>query len=224
MKPNDLKPPFKWSERYILLKDGILYLPGYYDCSSYKFPIWSHEDIFGNQNPVYIEYCSGNGQWIIEQAQKNPHINWVALEKRFDRVRKIWSKRDNLAIKNLFIVCGEAQPFAKHLVAGESVDGIYVNFPDPWPKDKHAKHRIIQSDFVSDCAETMKSGASMVLVTDDDTYRDQMLDVVSSHEVLQSEYPEPYYIQNLDGYGGSYFYSLWVELERQINYMRFTKK
>jgi tRNA (guanine-N7-)-methyltransferase len=83
MKPEDLKAPFTWNARKVMIEDRILYIPT--RCETYddfSFPGWSAPDLFGNDNPVHIEYCSGNGAWIAEKAVGNPNINWVAVEKK----------------------------------------------------------------------------------------------------------------------------------------------
>ena len=161
MKPKDLKSPFSFEERTPLLKDGVLYVPEYYDNHS-AFGHLDWKVIFGNTNPVSIEFCSGNGEWIIQKAQDNPDTNWVAVELQFERVRKIYSKRHNLGINNLLIVCGEALTFARHYVADASVEQAYINFPDPWPKKRHAKHRLIKPPFPKELARivTYRGGRS----------------------------------------------------------------
>ena len=92
MKPKDLKYPYKWENRLPVLKEGIFYVPKFYKHhSSDLFPNW--EVVFENDWPVNIEYCSGNGEWIIHKAQEQPLENWVAVEHNFERVRKIFSKK-----------------------------------------------------------------------------------------------------------------------------------
>ena len=145
MKPKQLKPPCSWEDRRVILDDGILFVPDYFDAyDSFTFPGWDSPEVFGTQRPVHVEFCSGNGTWIAEKAQQHPDVNWVAIEIRFDRVRKIWSKKKNLGLDNLFVVCGEGLRSSHHYFPEGSVDTVYVNFPDPWPKKRHAKHRSYQ--------------------------------------------------------------------------------
>jgi len=235
MKPKDLKPPFSWESRYVLLEDKVFYIPERYDCSSFAFP--GGETIFGNQNPVYIEYCSGNGDWIIDQAQANPDANWVAIEKRFDRVRKIWSKRENLGIKNLLVTCSMAQTVTKEFIPEGSISKIFVNFPDPWPKDRHAKHRLFQPPFIEELYSILKDKGELIGVTDDPDYIQQILEVVIGHGGLESKFEKPYTkeawpIEGRDenksgesGYGKtSYFEALWSRLGRRFYFYRFEKQ
>ena len=224
MKPKDLKSPFKWEERHVLLQDRILFVPNYY--SNYKeftFPSWDDEQIFGNTNPIHLEYCSGNGQWICDKALHNPGINWVAVEKRFDRCKKIWSKINNYSLNNLFIVCGEGLTATQYYFPSNSIESIYVNFPDPWPKDRHAKHRIVNSSFIEQCYRLLNKKGELNLVTDDPTYREQMISVTLDSQKFCSEYKPPYFTTENHEYGESWFCSLWEGKKRTIHYMKFIK-
>lgn len=215
MKPQNLKFPYSWEERQPQLIDYVLFVPDYYDHHrEWNFPGW--EAIFGNSNRVMIEYCAGNGTWIVEKAKNSPD-NWVAVEWRFDRVRKIWSKMKNNSLKNLLIVCGEAEIFTREYLPSKSIDHAYINFPDPWPKDKHAKNRLFQKSFVEELARTVKESATVV--TDDPFYADQI-----AAQMLKSwhaHFPHPHYITSWPGYGASYFDTLWREKGKIIRYFKF---
>src|SRR3984957_20943969 len=109
MKPSNLKAPFSWDECKPMIQDRIIYAPQtFHPTEELLFPGWNDPSLFGNDHPICIEYCSGNGLWIAEKAEANPEINWIAVEKKIMRVKKIWSKIRNLNLKNLIIVCGEA--------------------------------------------------------------------------------------------------------------------
>jgi tRNA (guanine-N7-)-methyltransferase len=215
MKPKDLKYPYSWNERRPLLQDGLFFLPDYY-LDHQKHSQLSWNEIFENNHPVCVEYCSGNGQWIIQKALDNPDKNWVAVEKRFDRVQKIYSKTQNQGIKNLFIVSGEAFTLSQNYFLPGSVDEIFINFPDPWPKDRHAKHRLVQNAFVEEMARTLKNNGHAMLVTDDDTYAEQMRrEMACSFNSLSVA---------TEGYGSSFFGELWKSKGRTINFLKYRKK
>ena len=225
MKPKQLKAPFTWDERKVLLQDRVWYVPSYYsDYQSWEFPGWSHPDFFGNEQPVVVEYCCGNGAWITEKAQQHQDKNWIAVEKRFDRVRKVWSKIQNLNLSNLVIVCGEAQTVTQQYIPRESIQEVYVNFPDPWPKERHAKHRLIQPAFVKGVTRVLQKKGTLTLVTDDPGYSEQSIAVLLAEQGLVSCHPDPYYVTEWPDYGASYFDSLWREKGRTIRYHTFIKK
>ncbi|CCB89149.1 tRNA (guanine(46)-N(7))-methyltransferase TrmB [Simkania negevensis] len=215
MKPKDLKSPFSFRDRRPCILERIFYVPTYYDkYKEFSFPFW--QELFGNDHPVHIEYCSGNGEWILERAKAHPEVNWVAVEMKFERVRKIHSKRINRNISNLLIVCGEAQVFTREYVPENSVETIYVNFPDPWPKDRHAKHRLIQAPFMRDVLTAVRPGGNAQLVSDAKEYVLQM-----QAEISQVSGWKPSNHQNQNNYGSSYFDRLWRSLGREIYYLEY---
>lgn len=216
----DLRIPFTWKDRHSVLLDRCLYIPGFYSRhEEWKKIPWEDPSLFGNTHPVAIEYCSGNGQWICERAKQFPHINWVAVEKRFDRARKIWARLHRENLQNLFVVCGEAMIFTKYY-AGLASE-IFVNFPDPWPKPRHAKHRLIRHEFIDEVQKILLPGAKAYFTTDDRAYIDQMLEVLLANPRWKPQDPPPYYIDHLENFGASYFHDLWKNKGRSIYQLRF---
>lgn len=218
MKPKGLKFPFKWEERKAALHDGVLFVPQHYD----KHDEWVLRKFFDNEGKTFVEYCSGNGDWVINRALQSPGSNWIAVEKRFDRVRKIWSKMRNQNVNNLLIVCGEALTFSRYYLQEGSVAGSFVNFPDPWPKQRQAKHRLIQLPFVEQLERVIERGGEAVFATDDPTYRDQMIEEMQ-RPLWRSSCDAPYYTTEWDEYGSSWFERLWKEKGRSIFYLNFMK-
>ncbi|MBP9842063.1 MAG: tRNA (guanosine(46)-N7)-methyltransferase TrmB [Simkaniaceae bacterium] len=204
MKPKDLKFPHSWEERRPCLMEGILFVPKHFE-----HEMWTGPSFTGN-----IEFCSGNGEWIISKASQHPEVQWIAVEMDFHRARKIYSKRMNLGLNNLLVVCGMAQPFVQYYLQEGSIDRIYINFPDPWPKARHAKHRIVQAPFTAEMKRILKKEGTATLVTDDPTYHEQMKEEMGR-----------YFIQKPwegEDYGTSWFERLWREKGREIHYLRYT--
>jgi len=225
MKPEDLKSPFKWDARCVLIKDRIWYVPDYYDrYEEFKFPGWQSEQIFKNDHPIKVEYCSGNGTWIAAKAEADKNANWVAVELRFQRIRKIGSKIHNLQLDNLFAICGEAYNVTHRYFPSDCVDEIFINFPDPWPKKRHAKHRLIQPKFLDEVWRILKKDRPITFVTDDPDYSELTIAEFLQHPGFESSYPAPYYITEKEGYGTSFFEELWREKGKKIRYHSFCKR
>jgi tRNA (guanine-N7-)-methyltransferase len=220
MKLQDFRYPHAWCDRKVAIHDRVLFIPSYWDqYESYSFPGWNDKEIFENQGPIHVEYCSGNGEWICEKAKAFPDICWVAVDKRFDRVRKIWLRMKKWGLKNLFIVFGEAELATRLYFPNHSIHECYINFPDPWPKTKHAKHRLISSEFVSEIKRTLLPEGQITLATDDPETSTRMIHHFSSD--FRSVYENPYYIHDLAGYGDSFFESMWRQKGKKIHYHRF---
>lgn len=221
MKPKDLKSPYSWEERHPLLVDRIFFIPEHYDNhSSFSLPDW--KTLFGKEGRVHLEFCSGNGKWVLERASDHPGIHWVACEIQFDRVRKIWSKMKNGNISNLWIVAGEAYTFSSNYLQEESVDEIFINFPDPWPKRRHEKWRLMKPSFIAELYRILKRGGKVTFVTDDENYR-----AWTMRHFLESSFqplhPFPHYITDIPDYGTSYFDTLWRGQGKTISFLEFVK-
>jgi tRNA (guanine-N7-)-methyltransferase len=224
MKPKHLKYPFPWEKREPLILDRVFYIPAnYHEHQLFSFPDWEHPSLFGNTNPVHVEYCSGNGTWIAEKALQHPEINWLAVEIQFKRVRKIWSKIQNEKLPNLLVASGDANDLSRYYLRDSSVDAIYINFPDPWPKKRHAKHRIIQPSFINEMNRTIKKNGIITFVTDDPDYSMWTEDHLGRQDGLKTCHPSPYYITELPGYGTSYFENLWREKGKRIHYHQYER-
>ena len=99
--------------------------------------------IFGNDNPIHIEVGMGKGQFITEMAKRNPQVNYIGIERYTSVLLRAVQKREQLpdedALPNLFYLCVDASELPE-IFAKDEVAKIYLNFSDPWPKDRHAKN------------------------------------------------------------------------------------
>jgi len=225
MKPKDLRPAFHWDTRRVVLDDVILHVPAYYErYDEWLFPGWGHTTLFGNDHPVRIEYCSGHGHWIVERALEYPDINWVAIEMRFDRVRRIWAKLKNLALDNLLIISGEAYTATRHYLSTDSVEACYINFPDPWPKERHAKHRLVHPPFLKEVARILIPSSPLTFVTDDPDYAAQFIATAKEVEELGFVFPSPHFVTDWPEYGHSVFGKWWQNEGRSIHYIQVQAK
>ncbi|OGN64454.1 MAG: hypothetical protein A3E80_03000 [Chlamydiae bacterium RIFCSPHIGHO2_12_FULL_49_9] len=211
-----LRIPFEWPDRYPAFLEKFLYIPRLYERHA-SIEKWSL--LFEKDQPVVIEYCSGNGQWIGKKAKENPHLNWVAVEKMFERAKKCWLVGQREGLSNLYVVCGDAITFTKFYAPIESVEEIYVNFPDPWPKWRHAKHRVVAAPFLRELLRIVKRGGRATFVTDDEPYVLFMLsELKKCPEWAQLDAPF-----DAQSYGSSFFAELWKKKGKEIHYLLFER-
>lgn len=124
---------------------------------------WS--DVFGNDNPLYIEIGMGKGRFISELAAANPDINYVGIEKYSSVLLRAVEKQDELQLANLRFIRMDAENICE--VFGKyEVDRIYLNFSDPWPKDRHAKRRLTSRQFFERYNEILKPEGRVEFKTD----------------------------------------------------------
>lgn len=220
----ELRIPFTWENRQPVLLDRFFYVPPVYDRHEEFPPIsWSDMKIFGNDREVMLEYCSGNGQWICEKAKQYPDYNWVALDLRFDRSKKTWGRLHREKITNLYVICGDAAILTKHYLPKNSLKEVFMNFPDPWPKLRHAKHRLVQRPFIEEMERLLVEGGKATFVTDDAPYANQMLAVFSELSSWRPLMVPPHYELNPKNYGDSFFSDLWMKKGRNIYFLPFQK-
>ena len=106
--------------------------------------LWN-QNFFHNNNPIHIEIGMGKGQFITTLATQNPGINYIGIEKYSSVLVKALDKRTQLKTDNLMFIRMEAENITEFFAPGET-DRIYLNFSDPWPKDRHAKDGLHQDN------------------------------------------------------------------------------
>lgn len=124
---------------------------------------WS--SLFHNEHPLHIEIGMGKGQFIHELAASNPDINYIGIEMYSSVLYRALEKRAESELQNLFFLRFDAKYLADIFDHGE-VSRIYLNFSDPWPKDRHAKRRLTSAGFLAIYNEILTSDGFIQFKTD----------------------------------------------------------
>jgi tRNA (guanine-N7-)-methyltransferase len=133
---------------------------------------------------LQIELGSGDGSFLVQYAALHPEWNFIGVERLLGRLRKIDRKGRRAGLANLRAVRIEASYFLQYLLPKKSAAALHVYFPDPWPKRKHHKHRLINERFPQLARETLVQGGAVYLRTDDADYFSQMKDVFERCQVF----------------------------------------
>lgn len=120
---------------------------------------------FNNENPVRIEIGCGKGDFVVGTAAKNPGINFIAIERISDVLVTAAEKVKESGLSNIRVCCCDAKNLGE-LFAGGSIDGIYLNFSDPWPKAKHYKRRLTYREFLEIYKKILKPCGAVYFKTD----------------------------------------------------------
>lgn len=123
------------------------------------------KEIFGNDNPLHIEIGMGKGQFIMELAARNPEINYIGIEKFSSVLVRAIEKQEQKQLPNLKFIRMDAEYIENVFEKGE-VDYIYLNFSDPWPKDRHAKRRLTSVQFLNRYVNILAKDGGVTFKTD----------------------------------------------------------
>lgn len=123
------------------------------------------KEFFENDNPIHIEIGMGKGQFIMELAKQNPNINYVGIEKYSSVLVRALEKRPELETNNLVFIRMDAENLTD-VFEKEEVARIYLNFSDPWPKDRHAKRRLTSVQFLERYNQFLKKEGRVIFKTD----------------------------------------------------------
>ncbi len=120
---------------------------------------------FGNGNPIHLEIGTGKGRFLTTLATNNPDINYVGIEKYSSVLIRALEKQEELKLPNLIFIRMDAENVTD-IFEKEEVDKIYLNFSDPWPKDRHAKRRLTSRQFLGRYNEFLKKDGTVEFKTD----------------------------------------------------------
>jgi len=147
--------------------------------------------IFPRDQPLEVELGSGDGSFLVQYAALHPERNFIGVERLLGRLRKIDRKGRRAGLANLRGVRIEASYFLEYLLPPHSAQAIHVYFPDPWPKRKHHKHRLVNERFPHLARQALQPGGNIYLRTDDRDYFAQMTEVFAACPFFAPIEPPP---------------------------------
>jgi tRNA (guanine-N7-)-methyltransferase len=131
-------------------------------------PDW--RQIFGNENPLALEIGCGMGDFVTQMAQIHPDWNFIAIDYYNKGCLKTCKRIDGLELNNVRVVRDEARGFMERCIPHGSLRTVVINCPDPWPKMRHRKRRLVNAGFIGFLAQFMMPGADFHFATDFDDY------------------------------------------------------
>ena len=146
------------------------------------------KEIYGNENPVVIEIGFGMGDATWQIAKDNPDVNYLGIEVHRPGVGKLLNHIEAEGVTNLRIIEFDALEVLDKMVADGGIDGFHIFFPDPWPKKKHHKRRMVQRPRTNLIAKKLKKGGYLYFVTDWYPYAEFALEELNLTEGLKNRY------------------------------------
>jgi len=147
---------------------------------------WKH--VFGSTAPIEIEIGFGKCGFILEIAAQHPTVNFAGIELSHKYYRKGITKVQRAGLKNIKLLWGEAFHVFNRYVPDNSIAKIYTNFPDPWPKRRHTKRRLLKAEMVALLARKLMSDGSIEIATDVEPYMNQIQEIFRASNMYEMLY------------------------------------
>lgn len=145
-------------------------------------------DVFGNTNPIVVEIGFGMGAATIQMAKDNPNTNYLGIEVHKPGVGRVLSEIRANDLKNLYVIEHDALDVLEKMIGDNSVDGFHVFFPDPWPKKKHHKRRLMRRPNTDLLQKKLRDGGYLYMCTDWEEYAEEALEELKATECLKNKY------------------------------------
>lgn len=142
------------------------------------------DPVFGRSVPKFLEIGFGMGETTALIAQTHPQNDYLAVEVHTPGVGSLLKQVEELGLTNIRIIQHDVVEVLQHALRPECLDGVHIFFPDPWPKARHHKRRLIQAEFVALLCSHLKPGGYIHVATDWEDYAEQILKVLSGEPHL----------------------------------------
>lgn len=169
---------------------------GQADALQRLWPVWGLDidgsrrldlaELFGNDRPVVLEIGFGMGEATAEMAAADPGTNILAVDVHTPGQGHLLHLAEERGLTHVRVANGDAIILLREMLAPDSLSGLRVFFPDPWPKKRHHKRRLIQPEFLTLAASRLAPGALVHCATDWEPYAEQMLEVLTAHPAYEN--------------------------------------
>lgn len=159
-------------------------------CLPYHAEQINYDKIFERSAPTILEIGFGMGETTAKIALNSPDKNFIGVEVFSGGVGALLNRIDEQDISNIRIIQHDAVDVVNNMLAPDSLEGVHIYFPDPWPKKRHHKRRLVQSSFIKQLISRLKPGGYIHCATDWEDYAMQMFEVLSGEDLLQNRFDE----------------------------------
>ena len=142
------------------------------------------EALFPNHSRLVVEIGFGMGDSLLEMASQQAEANFIGIEVHQPGVGKLLHGIAERQLSNLKVIFHDAKDVFEHCFTKQSIDRLQIFFPDPWPKKRHHKRRLVQAQFIESLLDKLKPGAEIHLATDWQEYAEHMLEVMEGIPAL----------------------------------------
>ena len=184
-------------------------------------PDWG--GVFGNQNPLVLEIGCGVGDFVTQMAIMHPDRNFIAVDYYNKGCMKTCKRIHSAGLGNVRVARDEARGFLVRCIPPESLAGVIINCPDPWPKTRHRKRRLVNAEFVGFVSGFMRPGADFHFATDFDDYGEDVARMMPAVEGLENCLAPDLYRHEVAGYPLSKYMRKFMAEGKRIYFVQYRK-
>lgn len=184
--------------------------------------VGSFPALFDNDRPLVLEIGCGIGDFIIQLADRSPELNFIAIDIFNQGCRQTCSRVDASGLANIRVLRSEARYLLHHHLGKDSLQAIYINCPDPWPKKRHRKRRLLNHDFLNLALYCLKPDGELNFTTDFSDYGESAGELLAGDERLHNLHSAPF-THDLGDYPISKYMRRFLELGQPIYFCRYRK-
>lgn len=155
------------------------------------FVVLDFAEVFGNRNRVVVEIGSGKGRFLIASAMEQPGVNFIGIEKSLHYYRVIRERVEKRGLRNVRVINHDAFLVLQKMFADNSVSELHIYFPDPWPRKREQKRRIIRPDALAEMRRVLADGGSGIYVTDHREYFEAAKPLIAEFFRTETRIPAP---------------------------------
>ena len=185
-------------------------------------PDWG--GLFQNDHPLKLDIGFGNGNFLIDMAIREPQSNFIGMDFYHKGIRKIVTRMDRLHLKNIRVAYGDAGQKLPILFDEGKISEIFINFPDPWPKKRHHKRRLIKPGFVEILAGKLSPQGKIRIATDFTSYAQEILEIMQAGTQLHNPHEDQGYLHERNDIPKTKYEKAFLDAGKKIYYFEFSKE
>jgi len=182
-------------------------------------PDWQSQ--FGNSRPIKLEIGFGMGDFLIKMATQEPHSNFIGIDFSQNGILKLLARIENQQMNNIRVVYGDVRGKIPLLFQDGELDTVYINFPDPWPRKRHFKRRLIKPGLVKLVAQKLAPAGHVYLATDSEPYALESLEYFNAEPLLQNVNPESGFFAERDHLPKTKYEKSFIYAGDKIHYLEY---
>ncbi|MZH02937.1 MAG: tRNA (guanosine(46)-N7)-methyltransferase TrmB [Nitrospinae bacterium] len=186
-----------------------------------EWPDWQSQ--FGNNHPLKLEIGFGMGSFLIEMAAQEPKTNFIGMDFYHKGIRKLMTRVKKLQLENIRMAYGDVRFKVPLLFKDGELETVYINFPDPWPKKRHIKRRLIKPEFVKLIGQKLAREGRSQLTPDSEPYAVELLDYFNAGRLFHTLAPGSAFLEGPTDLPKTKYEKNFINAGHKIYYLEYSR-